>query len=35
MSQRRIDYAGLVHDQREIDAVVEVLQGGPPALRIG
>ena len=35
MSQRRIDYAGSVHDQREIDAVVEVLQGGPTALRIG
>ena len=34
-SQRRIDYAGSVHDQREIDAVVEVLQGGPTALRIG
>src|SRR5689334_2326603 len=34
-SSRRIDYAGSVHDQREIDAVVEVLQGGPTALRIG
>jgi CDP-6-deoxy-D-xylo-4-hexulose-3-dehydrase len=32
---RRIDYAGSVHDQREIDAVVEVLRGGPTALRIG
>jgi CDP-6-deoxy-D-xylo-4-hexulose-3-dehydrase len=34
-SDRRIDYAGSVHDQREIDAVVAVLQGGPTALRIG
>jgi CDP-6-deoxy-D-xylo-4-hexulose-3-dehydrase len=34
-SQRRIDYAGSVHDDREIDAVVEVLRGGPTALRIG
>ncbi len=31
----RIEYAGSVHDQREIDAVVEVLKGGPSALRIG
>jgi CDP-6-deoxy-D-xylo-4-hexulose-3-dehydrase len=34
-SDRRIDYAGSVHDQREIDAVVEVLRGGPTAMRIG
>jgi CDP-6-deoxy-D-xylo-4-hexulose-3-dehydrase len=34
-SQRRIDYAGSVHDEREIDAVVDVLRGGPTALRIG
>jgi CDP-4-dehydro-6-deoxyglucose reductase, E1 len=33
--EKRIDYAGSVHDQREIDAVVSVLQGGPQALRIG
>jgi len=33
--QRRIDYAGSVHDEREIDAVVSVLRGGPQALRIG
>jgi CDP-6-deoxy-D-xylo-4-hexulose-3-dehydrase len=33
--QRRIEYAGSVHDQDEIDAVVAVLQGGPTALRIG
>lgn len=33
--RRRIDYAGSVHDEREIDAVVEVLRGGPTALRIG
>ena len=35
VTTRRIEYAGSVHDQREIDAVVEVLQGGPTALRIG
>lgn len=34
-SERRIDYAGSVHDEREIEAVVEVLRGGPTALRIG
>ncbi|HEX8804813.1 MAG TPA: aminotransferase class I/II-fold pyridoxal phosphate-dependent enzyme, partial [Acidimicrobiales bacterium] len=34
-SHRRIDYAGSVHDEREIAAVVEVLRGGPTALRIG
>ncbi len=32
---RHIPYAGSVHDQREIDAVTEVLRGGPQALRIG
>lgn len=32
---RRIDYAGSVHDEREIEAVVHVLRGGPTALRIG
>jgi CDP-6-deoxy-D-xylo-4-hexulose-3-dehydrase len=32
---RSVDYAGSVHDEREIDAVVEVLRGGPQALRIG
>jgi CDP-6-deoxy-D-xylo-4-hexulose-3-dehydrase len=32
---RKIDYAGSVHDEREIEAVVEVLRGGPMALRIG
>ena len=32
---RRVDYAGSVHDEREIDAVVAVLRGGPQALRIG
>jgi len=32
---RRIPYAGSVHDEREIAAVTEVLQGGPQALRIG
>ena len=35
MTTRRIDYAGSVHDEREIDAVVAVLRGGPAALRIG
>src|SRR4029077_8715088 len=35
MTTRRIDYAGTVHDDREIEAVVEVLRGGPQALRIG
>ena len=31
----RIEYAGSVHDEEEIAAVVEVLRGGPTALRIG
>jgi CDP-4-dehydro-6-deoxyglucose reductase, E1 len=35
MTERRIDYAGSVHDDREIEAVVRVLRGGPQALRIG
>jgi CDP-6-deoxy-D-xylo-4-hexulose-3-dehydrase len=35
MAGRRIDYAGSVHDDREIEAVVAVLRGGPQALRIG
>jgi CDP-6-deoxy-D-xylo-4-hexulose-3-dehydrase len=34
-SGRRIDYAGSVHDEREIEAVVAVLRGGATALRIG
>ncbi len=34
-SGRKIDYAGSVHDEREIEAVVAVLRGGPTALRIG
>src|SRR5215217_662410 len=34
-SERRIDYAGSVHDEREIEAVLAVLRGGPTALRIG
>ena len=33
--QRRIEYAGSVHDEEEIEAVVEVLRGGASALRIG
>lgn len=32
---RRIPYAGSVHDEEEIEAVVSVLRGGPTALRIG
>ncbi|HEY8060934.1 MAG TPA: aminotransferase class I/II-fold pyridoxal phosphate-dependent enzyme, partial [Acidimicrobiales bacterium] len=32
---RRIEYAGSVHDEEEIAAVVDVLRGGPTALRIG
>ncbi len=32
---RRIEYSGSVHDEAEIEAVVEVLRGGPTALRIG
>lgn len=32
---RRIEYAGSVHDEREIAAVVEVLRAGPSAMRIG
>ncbi len=32
---RRIPYFGSVHDEREIEAVCEVLRGGPQALRIG
>lgn len=34
-SERRIDYAGSVHDEAEIEAVVEVLRGGPTSMRIG
>src|SRR6266700_2557564 len=32
--QRKIEYGGSVHDEEEIQAVVEVLRGGPSALRI-
>src|SRR5947208_16870049 len=32
---RRIEYAGSVHDDEEVDAVVAVLRGGATALRIG
>jgi len=31
----RIPYAGSVHDEREIEAVLDVLRGGSQALRIG
>ena len=32
---RRIDYAGSVHDEEEVQACLEVLRGGATALRIG
>src|SRR5687767_15928756 len=32
---RKIDYAGSVHDEEEIEAVVSVLRGDSTALRIG
>jgi len=32
---RRIEYTGSVHDEEEVEAVVEVLRGGATALRIG
>ena len=32
---RRIEYAGSIHDEEEIEAVLGVLRGGPTALRIG
>ncbi|MFM8302864.1 MAG: DegT/DnrJ/EryC1/StrS family aminotransferase, partial [Actinomycetota bacterium] len=32
---KRVEYAGSVHDEEEIDAVLSVLRGGPTALRIG
>jgi dTDP-4-amino-4,6-dideoxygalactose transaminase len=32
---RRIDYAGSVHDEQEVEACLEVLRGGATALRIG
>ena len=32
---KRVLYAGSVHDEAEIDAVVEVLRSGPTAFRIG
>ncbi|HZR12369.1 MAG TPA: DegT/DnrJ/EryC1/StrS family aminotransferase [Acidimicrobiia bacterium] len=35
MAARKIDYAGSVHDEREIDAVVDVLRSGATGLRIG
>jgi CDP-6-deoxy-D-xylo-4-hexulose-3-dehydrase len=34
-SVRRIEYAGSVHDEAEVAAVLEVLRGPPTALRIG
>lgn len=35
MDDRRVLYAGSVHDEAEIAAVVEVLRSGPTAFRIG
>lgn len=35
MPDKRVLYAGSVHDDAEIDAVVEVLRAGPTAFRIG
>src|SRR5262245_18053657 len=32
---RRIEYAGSVHDEEEVQACLEVLRGGATALRIG
>jgi CDP-6-deoxy-D-xylo-4-hexulose-3-dehydrase len=32
---QRIEYAGSVHDEAEIEAVLAILRGGPTALRIG
>ncbi len=32
---KRVEYAGSVHDEEEIEAVLQVLRGGPTALRIG
>lgn len=32
---KRVEYAGSVHDEEEIDAVVAVLRAGPSGLRIG
>jgi CDP-6-deoxy-D-xylo-4-hexulose-3-dehydrase len=35
LTTRRIEYAGSVHDEEEIEAVLAVLRGGATALRIG
>ena len=35
MTEKRVLYAGSVHDEAEIEAVVEVLRSGPTAFRIG
>ena len=32
---RRVEYAGSVHDEAEIEAIVSVLRGGQTALRVG
>ena len=35
MAIQRIEYAGSVHDEEEVQAVLSVLRGGATALRIG
>ena len=35
MAMQRIEYAGSVHDEEEVQAVLSVLRGGATALRIG
>jgi CDP-6-deoxy-D-xylo-4-hexulose-3-dehydrase len=35
VEMKRVEYAGSVHDEEEIEAVLSVLRGGPTALRIG
>jgi CDP-4-dehydro-6-deoxyglucose reductase, E1 len=35
MAMKRIEYAGSVHDEEEVQAVLSVLRGGATALRIG
>jgi CDP-6-deoxy-D-xylo-4-hexulose-3-dehydrase len=35
VQMKRVEYAGSVHDEEEIEAVLSVLRGGPTALRIG
>ena len=32
---RRVEYAGSVHDEAEVEAILAVLRGAPTALRLG